>query len=354
MKKRIAFFFLIAMVAVLTVSAVAEQTTIKGVCKDEEGKLMVGAIVELNNLDNGNKKTLKTDSHGQYFAIGVIPGNYKISLLGPDGKLIFFLNNVPVRLSAENVFDIDLAQQKTAAAKESGVSEEQRKAYEKARKENEKIKGINALLLQAVAQKKEDKWDDAVATMEQAVAQDQTHDVVYASLADAYAGAKKFPEAETAYIKAIELASPTSKSVGGYHNGLAQALLKQGKTEKAMAEYDKAAQLDPAGAGIYYFNEGAVLTNQGKVDEANQAFDKAIAAEPTRPDPYYQKGVNLLGKATLSKDGKMVPAPGTAEALNKYIELAPTGRYAQAAKDLLASIGAPVQTSFGTTKKGKK
>jgi tetratricopeptide (TPR) repeat protein len=354
MTKRIAFFFLIAMVAVLTVSAVAQQTTIKGLCKDEEGKPLVGATVELNNLDNGGKKSLKTDSHGQYYAIGVLAGTYKISLLGPDGKLIFFLNNVPIRLSVDNVFDIDLAQQKAAAAKESGVSEEQRKAYEKARKDNEKIKGINALLLQAAAQKKEDKWDDAVATMEQAAAQDQTHDVVYASLADAYAGAKKFPEAETAYTKAIELAAPTSKSIGGYHNGLAQALLKQGKTEQAMAEYDKAAQLDPAGAGMYYFNEGAVLTNLGKVDEANQAFDKAIAAEPTRPDPYYQKGVNLLGKATLSKDGKMVPAPGTAEALNKYLELAPDGRYAQSAKDLLASIGSSVQTSFGTPKKGKK
>jgi tetratricopeptide (TPR) repeat protein len=106
---------------------------------------------------------------------------------------------------------------------------------------------------------------------------------------------------------------------------------------------------------MYFFNEGAVLTNLGKLDEAIQAFDKTIAADPTRADAYYQKGVNLLGKATLGKDGKMVPAPGTAEALNKYLELAPTGKFAQPAKDLLASIGAPVQTSYGTQKKsGKK
>ena len=113
-----------------------------------------------------------------------------------------------------------------------------------------------------------------------------------------------------------------------------------------MAECDKAAQLDPATAGQCYYNQGAILTNQGKVDEANAAFDKAIAADPTRADAYYQKGINLLGKATLGKDGKMVPAPGTAEALNKYLQLAPDGKNAQAAKDLLASIGAPVQTSL--------
>lgn len=354
MTKRIALFLLVAMMAILTVTAVAQQTSIKGIVKDENGKPLVGATLEFNNLDNGSKVSIKTDNHGQYYSIALSSGNYRINLLGSDGKLIFYLNNVPVRAAVENVYDIDLAQERAAAAKESGLSEAQRQKNEKIKKENEKIKGLNALLMQANAQMKDAKWDEAVATMEQAAAMDQTHDVVYSTLAEAYLGDKKYPEAEAAFTKAIQLVPPTSKSIGSYHNGLAEALVKQGKTPEAMAEYDKAAQADPAGAGLYYYNEGAVLTNQGKPDEANQAFDKAIAAEPTRPDPYYQKGLNLLGKATLGKDGKMVPAPGTAEALNKYLELAPDGKYAQSAKDLLASIGAPVQTTFGSQKKGRK
>ena len=69
---------------------------------------------------------------------------------------------------------------------------------------------------------------------------------------------------------------------------------------------------------------GAVLTNAGKVDDAIAAFDKCIAADPARAEAYYQKGVNLLGKATLQGD-KTVPAPGTVEALQKYLEIAPTG-----------------------------
>ncbi len=121
-----------------------------------------------------------------------------------------------------------------------------------------------------------------------------------------------------------------------------------------MAECDKSAQVDPSQAGQCYFNEGAILTNQGKPDEANQAFDKSIAADPTRAEAYYQKGVNLIGKATLGKDGKMVPVPGTVEALNKYLQLAPDGKNAEAAKALLASLGATVETSFGTQKKNKK
>ena len=65
--------------------------------------------------------------------------------------------------------------------------------------------------------------------MEQAAAQDQTHDVVYASLADAYLLDKKYPEAETAYTKAIALAPPTQSPLASYHSGLALALLQQGK-----------------------------------------------------------------------------------------------------------------------------
>ena len=39
---------------------------------------------------------------------------------------------------------------------------------------------------------------------------------------------------------------------------------------------------------------------------------------------------------------------GTAEAFQKYLELQPTGTYADAAKQMLTSIGASVETSFGS------
>ncbi len=110
------------------------------------GKAITGATVELNNLDNGRKIATKTDSHGQYSALAAGSGNYKISLLGADGKPLFFLNNVPVQPGVENVYDFDLAKLRAEAAKQSGTSEAQRKEIEKLTKENEKIKSLNALL----------------------------------------------------------------------------------------------------------------------------------------------------------------------------------------------------------------
>ena len=90
-----------------------------------------------------------------------------------------------------------------------------------------------------------------------------------------------------------------------------------------------------------------------KVDDAIAAFDKVIAADPNKADAYYWKGVNLIGKATLQGD-KMVAPPGTAEAFQKYLELQPTGANADAAKQMLASIGASVETTYGTKKKTAK
>jgi tetratricopeptide (TPR) repeat protein len=134
---------------------------------------------------------------------------------------------------------------------------------------------------------------------------------------------------------------------------LADAYAKSGQTDKAVQEYAAAAAADPTNAGAYYYNEGAVLTNTGKVDEAIAAFDKAIQIDPNRADAYYWKGVDLIGKATM-KDNKMVAPEGTAEAFNKYLELQPTGKYADASKQMLATIGASVQTSYGKTKTPKK
>jgi hypothetical protein len=88
------------------------------------------------------------------------------------------------------------------------------------------------------------------------------------------------------------------------------------------------------------------------VDEANAAFDKSIAADPNKAESYYQKGVNLINKATTDpKTGKVIPAPGTAEALNKYLELAPTGQFADGAKGMLQYIGSSIETSYGQKKK---
>src|SRR5438270_446959 len=80
--------------------------------------LEVGATVELLNMDTGQKHTTKTDKDGHYVSIGLETGNYKVSLI-QGGKVLFFLDKVPVHLNSDNqpnVVDFDLAKEYTAGA----------------------------------------------------------------------------------------------------------------------------------------------------------------------------------------------------------------------------------------------
>ena len=158
---------------------------------------------------------------------------------------------------------------------------------------------------------------------------------VWSGLADAYVGAagtKTGPEAAALYTRRFE---PSRKSIelkpddAAYYNNYALALAKDKKIDEAKANLDKAAQLDPPGAGKYFYNMGALLVNSGQSEAAGEEFKKAIDADPKYADAQYQYGVYLASKATTDATGKIKAAPGTIEALQKYLELKPDGQFAR-------------------------
>lgn len=373
MKQRFAWTVLVALLLGLCVQPVFAQATgsVKGVCRDSDGKPITEGTVEWLSMDTGRKYTLKLNKKGEYFSLGIAPGKYKATLFGPDGKELFHYGGVPVGLD-EVTQDFDLKKEQTAAAQGQGLSPEQIKAMQEAKEKNQKeqgtVKTLNDKLNAAKTAADAGDFETAISTMTEATQIDPTRDLLYFKLADYYRLSapkqtdpaekqKRYEAAAANYQKAIDmkLANPDPKDteanskLAAYYNNLAEVYAKSGKIDDAVATYNKAAKLDPSRAGQYNFNIGAVLTNAGKVDDAITAFDRVIAADPNKADAYYWKGVNMIGKATLKGD-KMVAPDGTAEAFNKYLELAPTGPYAQPAKDMLASIGASVETGFNKKK----
>jgi tetratricopeptide (TPR) repeat protein len=377
MKQRFAWAVLVALWLGLCVPPVFAQATgsVKGVCRDSEGKPITEGTVEWLSLDTGRKYTLKLNKKGEYFSLGISPGKYKATLFAPDGKELFHYNGVQVGLD-ELTQDFDLKKEQTAAAQGQGLTPEQIKAMQETKEKNKKeqttVKTLNDKLNAAKTAADAGDFDTAISTMTEATQLDPTRDLLFFKLADydrlsapkqtdPAEKQKRYEAASANYRKAIELktANPDPKDaeanvkLAAYYNNLAEVYAKSSKIDDAVASYNKAAQLDPTRAGQYNFNIGAVLTNAGKVDDAIAAFDKVIAADPTKADAYYWKGVNMIGKATLKGD-KMVAPDGTSEAFNKYLELAPTGPYAQPAKDMLASIGASVETGFKKQKSATK
>src|ERR1700675_3624737 len=374
-------YFILALLLVLAVGlsapvALAQTTgTVKGTCKDSEGKPIVGADVEWTGTESGHTYKLKTNNKGEYFSLGIVPGKYNVKL-SKDGKELFHINSVTVGLD-ETPLDFDLKKEQFKAAEGQGLTPQQARARAeaaaKAASETKTVGTLNEKLNAAKAASDAGDYETAIATLNEANQIDATRDLIWFKLGDAYRMSapkqtdpaekkKRYEMASTAYQKAIELrtaSEPAQKDpennlkMAAYYNNLAEVDAKSQKTDDSIANYNQAAQPHPAAGGPSLFNEGAVLTNAGKVDDAIVAFDKVIAADPTKADAYYWKGVNLIGKATLKGD-KMVAPDGTAEAFQKYLELQPDGKLAQPAKDMLASIGASVETGYGKKKPVKK
>jgi tetratricopeptide (TPR) repeat protein len=377
MKKQFIIPLLLVLVVGLCAPPVFAQAmgSVKGVCKDVEGKLITQAEVEWYGTETGRKYTLKTNNKGEYFSLGISPGKYNVKL-SKDGKEIFHVNNVTVGVD-EVVLDFDLKKEQTTAAQGQGMTAEQVKQIQEqqaqAAKETNTVKALNEKLNAAKTASDAGDFDTAIAVLTAASQMDSTRDLIWFRLGDAYRMAaikqtdpaekqKRFETAAADYQKAIDLRAGSEAAkkeadnngkIAAYYNNLAEVYSKSNKIDDAVASYNKAAELDPAHVAQYMFNTGAVLTNAGKVDDAIGAFDKVIAADPAKAEAYYWKGVNLIGKATLKGD-KMIAPDGTAEAFQKYLELQPAGTFAQPAKDMLASIGATIETTFGTKKKAVK
>jgi tetratricopeptide (TPR) repeat protein len=361
MKKLSLVLQIALLTALFSMPLLGQRLAVRGHVTGEDGKPLAGADILMLNKDNGQKFSMRTDKKGDFVNVGVALGVYHLSV-SAGGKVLY---EKDVTVSGEEPFwDIDVPkaneQKKEEALKQ--LTPEQRKQLEQQQKaaeqERAKVANLNQLLAQSKTAQDTGNFDQAISLLKQANQMDPTHDVIWSRLAenDLSAGAKADKTAASGYytdaVDAYKKAIAIKPSVAGYHNNLGQAYAKLGQTDQAMAEYTTAAQLDPAEAGMYYFNLGAVLTNTGKPDEAITAFDKALAADPNRADAYYWKGVNLMGKATIGKDGKTVAPPEAVEALNKYLQLKPDGPHAQNAKDMLALVGAKVETSF--TKSGGK
>ena len=383
MKKQWAILLFLVWALGLCIPSLSAQAsgTVKGVCKDAQANPIVDGVVVWTNQDNGQKYTLKTNKKGEYFSLGISPGKYNVTLYKTAddlkaGKEMDHANGFQVQLD-ENTLDFDVKKEQENAAKGQGLSPEQLKQLQeqqaKQQKEVNTVKALNEKLNAAkvAADANPPDYDTAIAALNEANQLDPSRDLIWFKLGDYYrlSAAKQTDPAEKqkrlqsaveSYDKAIEIKKGSAndkdpnagKNLAAYYNNLAEAYAKSNKVDDAVQTYAAAAQVDPSSAGQYYFNTGAVLTNAGKVDDAIQAFDKVIAADPNRADAYYWKGVNMIGKATLQGQ-KMVAPPGTAECFQKYLELQPTGTYADPAKQMLASIGASVETSFGKKKARK-
>jgi tetratricopeptide (TPR) repeat protein len=360
----------------LSLASFAQITAIEGNVIAPEGGPLVKGLVKITRTDIKGSYKCNTDKKGHYFYNGLPLGTYNIAV-EIDGKEMDGVNGVRTRLGDPTPVNFDLqklaqqnaakAAQATAAAasgtapvlskeQERGMTKEQKEAYDKAIKDREgamkKNKELNDAFSAGLAAVQAKDYDTAITNLTKASELDPKQVAVWAQLADAYVGAagkKTGPEFDATMAKGIEAfgkALELNPADAATHNNFALALAKAKKFPEMQAELQKAAELDPPKAGQYYYNLGALLVNAGQAEPAGAAFKKAIELDPNHADSYYQYGVYLVGKASFAADGKVTPVPGTVDAFQKYLQLAPTGQFADSAKGMLSSMDTKVDTQY--------
>jgi tetratricopeptide (TPR) repeat protein len=345
--------------ATLSFAQAATTTgTIHGHVQDPLQVAMGGAQVEVTTDGKTVKYTFTANDSGDYTGTGITPGTY-ILILEDKGKSVDEKPNIQIAAGQNEVEDFDLSRAEYVAK----MTPEQRKQMQEVQKQNSAavkdnavIKNLNGDLAKARADIKAKTYADADSLMTKDTQAKPDASILWLELGIAQDGEKKYTDAETSLKKAITLESakpkPDVATIGAADNSLGEALAGENKTPDAVTAYDAAVKADPTHSGMYYTNETIILSRSGQNGDATAAAaDKAIAADPNNPVPYYLKGQALIAKATVDpKTQKIIAPAGCEEAYQKYLELAPDGPFAPDAKNILASMGAKVQTSYHAKK----
>jgi tetratricopeptide (TPR) repeat protein len=317
----------------------------------QDGTSCVKCIIELDRLSVKGHYTVKTDKKGNYVYVGLPLDNYKITLEDPDGKVLYYFNNVHAEMGEPSQKDFDLPKEMAQQSKEnaSNPAVQQQKAAEE--KQEKEFTSLKQVFDQASALDGQKQYAEAAAMYQKAepLAKGKNLGVVLEHEAVDYTNAKQYDQAVAVYQKLIA-ADPANAS---YHSGLGTDYAFMGKPADAQAECDKAAQSGPADGAKCYFNIGALAHNAGRMDDAAAAFKKTTELDPKNADAFFLEGQSLMGKATMGSDGKIVPAPGTVEALQSYLQLQPNGPHAAEAQGMIQSITGQVDTEYKSQKKKK-
>jgi len=324
----------------------------------EAGKSLVGVQVVLSHEDTFQVFRATTDKYGTFSISDVPRGTYVVSILKATGDKLYRQTlkltsapDAPVRL------DIDISGTPASPPSSSTPAPVTGPAPASQYKGNPELDSLIRRYENAV---RAGDHQAEISLLKAIVAADPTRWDYFEALGDAQANAGDYESAALSYEKGIQaaqqiMATPTSKDSMVLQSdrdrakaGMANMLIGQGnaflrlkKNDEAIAAYTKAAELSPDPATAY-FNLCVAHYTTKKTEGALEACDKAIAADPSKADAYLIKGSLLIARSTTDKTGKVQAPPGTAEALKKYLELAPNGPHANDVKQMLEYIGVKV------------
>jgi len=359
----------LALVLVFAAVVAAQNTgQIIGEVKNLEGKPYPDVSIEIKNPDTGKVVTTKTDKQGRFTQVGLPAGLYEIRLTNEKDKLDFKVQ-FRVVSGQDNAFSLnfkELKGQMGPSAEEVKKKEEEEKKFANMKQHFDaglaalndsanlrpQLKSAPPDQKSGIQEKLNADYQTAITELsqaEQGAKDPRTHATVLSNLGQAYEFAGRFDEGATTFQKAVEL-TPTAAFYDHLSLNLANVAanstdpkVAEAKLADASAACNKVAELDPTAAGRCWKNMGIVLSNKGRLKEAIVPLQKATQADPRDPQAWYLLGGAYSAAIETKQQGDKIIytiPPGTTEAYQKVIDLAPTSPLAAQAKDVLAGLAA--------------
>lgn len=316
----IAAVVLSAALSVATASYGQSTGVLRGRVTDGAGGGVAGATITAV-AQQGTRMVLETetDDDGNYRIMGLPPNTYEVTAEKEDVGVAGAIFTIREGQNLQINLDIAAA----AAAATAALSEED--LAKVARIEDLKTSfelGVNA--------SNAGEYQEAINQFQIAIGlADFCHDC-YQNLGLAYVQLEDYDQAETAFKQVIALKADYAAA----YTGLANIYNAQRRFDEAAEASAEAARLSGSALGgstdpIAVYNQGIIFWNGQKFAEAKAQFEQTIRLDPNHADAHY-----FLAMANLNQ-GNMADA---AAALEKYIELAPNGQYADQARGMLPQL----------------
>jgi len=316
-------------------SVQAESTgRISGKVVDKAGKAIPGAKVNLKRMDMNWSKDIIPDKNGNFLQVGLEPKEFTLTV-SAEGYVDYLEQPVKIPLADVLVRNIILltsaeARAQAVAAGAAGTPEDPGAALD--------VEGREAFNL-AIPLYNEGKFGEALPEVEKAYkalteAKDKLKsEQAKADLAPellkvervlgictARAGARK-EEAEPYLLKALER-NPKDEPVllGLIETSKAKADKASEQKYRDMLETVQGPNPDVA------YNKGVEAFNAGRSKEAKIHWLKALEIAPTYAEAHFMLAMVDFGDNNLK---------GTKQHLQKYLELAPSGKNAATAREML-------------------
>ncbi len=236
-----------------------QQSVIKGIVCDREGKPLDKAKITFIDRDRGTKFSIKSKKDGKFMKVGIPPSLYRITV---ELKGYFpFQTRYRIRF---------------------GVNEGVKIILDKIPPKIEEDKNF----AQGISHFKQSQYREAIDFFKKVTQKFPENFEGFYNLGLSYLKSGNIDEA----IIALERTIILKPDLAEVHFALGECYFNKGNKEKAIEAFSKVIEFQPDNAKAYY-NLGITYYKYDEADKALISFEKSIALDPEYSSAYYQAGL---------------------------------------------------------------